>query len=97
MKFLIDRFSLFTARELARAAGKIISMYPVVGNVASLMTNQIYFAIENLFQKRLKRICYFDKKIYENLTLKRMGQDYFSHVLVYSDASNVAAAAYSIE
>lgn len=47
IKFLLDRFSLFTARELASAAVKIISMYPVVGNVASLMTRQIYLAIEN--------------------------------------------------
>lgn len=51
IKFLIDKFSLFTARKLARAAVKIIAMYPVVGNVASLMTRQIYLAIEN-------RICW---------------------------------------
>lgn len=35
IKILIDRFPKFTALDLAKAAGKIVSMSPVVGNVTS--------------------------------------------------------------
>lgn len=41
------QFPKFTARDLAKAAGKIFSMSPVVGNVTSLMTRHIYLAIES--------------------------------------------------
>lgn len=44
-----------------------------------------------LFQKQLKS-CLFWQDNLRKLKLKRMDQDYFSHVLVYSDASYIAAA-----
>lgn len=47
VEFLINKFPLFTTRELARVAGKINSMHPVVGNVSSLTTRQFDQATES--------------------------------------------------
>ena len=36
-----------TARKLAQCVGKVISMMPVIGNIARLMTKRCYVIIEN--------------------------------------------------
>lgn len=85
IKFLIDRFPKFTARDLAKATGKIISMSPVVGNVTSLMTRHIYIAIESrihwdlfislLFPDAVKSELQFWLQSLRNLNQKRLIQD----------------------
>lgn len=45
LNFLINSFPLFTARELAKFAGQIISLSPVYDCVCSLMTRNIYLAV----------------------------------------------------
>lgn len=107
IKFLIDRFPKFTARDLSRAAGKIISMSPVVGNVTSLMTRHIYLAIESrihwdrfislLFPDAVKSELQFWLQNLRNLNQKRLIQDSLPVTFVFSDASDIAAGAYTVE
>jgi hypothetical protein len=105
--FLIDRFPNFTARELARAAGKIISMSPVIGNVSSLMTRHLYLAIESriqwdcclslLFPEAVKLELQFWTQNLSVLNHKSFVQDSLPVTLVFSDASDIAAGAFTVE
>lgn len=107
IKFLVDRFPKFTARDLAKAVGKIISMSPVVGNVTSLMTRHIYLAIESrnhwdrfisfLFPDAVKSELQFWLQNLKKLNQKRLIQDSLPVTFVFSDASDIAAGAYTVE
>jgi CDP-diglyceride synthetase len=46
---IIVFFPVFTARELAQATGKVISLSPVVGNLTRLMTRHCYMSIETMY------------------------------------------------
>ncbi|CAC5419533.1 unnamed protein product [Mytilus coruscus] len=44
---ILNEFPIISARQVAQFTGRIISMSQVMGNVTSLMTRHLYFAIEN--------------------------------------------------
>ena len=77
-------------------------MYHVVVNVSSLMTRQIYLVIESRTCWDRMLIISLTEAVRSELTFwlgnlrklnfKQFCQDSFSHILVYSDASDVAAA-----
>ena len=104
---VIARFPCLTARELAQAIGKVISMSPVMGNVCCIMTR--YSSME--IAKRL----YWDNTLHMSDPMHVLTELYFwlrnikSHnskslskpmkknVMIFSDASEVGAGAYSVE
>ncbi|XP_071148392.1 uncharacterized protein [Mytilus edulis] len=104
---VLNNFPNFTARKLAQVTGKVISMCPVMGNITSLMTRYLHWAIENRVKWDLKLIlecpdCVFNELTFwlnniQRLNRKHLAGYSFPHVVVYSDASNVAAGAYSID
>lgn len=104
---ILNNFPNFTARKLAQVTGKVISMCPVMGNITRLMTRYLHWAIDNRVKWDLKLIlecpdCIFNELTFWLNNIKRMNRKHlagysFPHVLVYSDASNVAAGAYSID
>ncbi|CAC5375034.1 unnamed protein product [Mytilus coruscus] len=104
---ILNNFPNFTARKLAQVTGKVISMCPVMGNITSLMTRYLHWAIEHRVKWDLKLIlecpdCVFNELTFWLNNIKRLNRKHlagysFPHALVYSDASNVAASAYSID
>ena len=98
---------MFTARELAQVTGKVISLSPVVGNLTRLMTRHCYMSIEtrscwdnNLFlvyPSEILRELYFWRDNVKNVNCKKLVSYRPSSVVMYSDASNIACGAYSVE
>jgi hypothetical protein len=104
---LLNVFPNLTARQLARVTGKIISMSPVMGNITSLITRHLYMAIEkrkgwDLFLELEfpdfvgSELNFWLQNILK-LNRKSLVKYSLPHVLVYSDASNIAAGAYTVD
>jgi hypothetical protein len=85
--------------------GRVISMTPVIGNVARIMSKYCYMAIENR-STWVKHIMSFNQdnvltelRFWENniskLNSRQLGVYSKSSVVIYSDASNVAAGNFS--
>ena len=101
-----NNFPRFTARTLARVRGKIMSMSPVMGNRTCLMTRDMYTAIENRVKWDLNLPLEFSDRVNNEIVfwlnnIKQLNVKHFAvysipRVLVYSDASNVAAGAFSV-
>ena len=93
--------------ELAKFAGQIISMSPVFGNVCNLMTRHIYLAVESRFHwdrvvnfefpDRVRAELQFWSQKLVTMNHRRLIQGNLPFTLVFSDASNVAAGAYTVE
>ncbi|XP_063442628.1 uncharacterized protein LOC134722924 [Mytilus trossulus] len=104
---VLNNFPYFTARKLAQVTGKVISMCPVMGNITSLMTRYLHWAIESRVKWDLNLKlecpdCVFNELTFWLNNILRLNRKHlagysFPHVVVYSDASNVAAGAYSID
>ena len=96
-----------TARQLACFTGKIISMSPVMGNVVRLMTRRCYKAIESrsALDKvlMLDAVQFFTPELHfwsinlEKYNRKHLKAQFKKDIVVYSDASNVAGAAFTVE
>lgn len=104
---LVKSFPRVTARELARAVGKIISMSPIMGNICSIMTR--FSSIEIASRKSWDDIIVFTHKnevlnecnfwlqcIYSEKT-RYLKTPTKKSVIVYSDASSLASGAYTVE
>jgi len=104
---LLKLFPYISARQLAQFTGRVISMSPVMGNVTSLMTRHLYFAIESRrsWDSRLKfsdKNFVFEELLFWSGNLCTLNQnkllnDSLPCTIVYSDASNVAGGAYTVE
>ena len=104
---VFETFPRITARTLAQITGKIMSMSPVIGNVSRLMTRYCYIAIVKRFswdnllvfddvKKIESELCFWQSNI-NAINYKRLSTyDKFS-IIIYADASNVAAAACTVE
>ena len=88
---------MFTARELARVTGKVISLSPVVGNLTRLMTRHCYMSIETRSCWDKKLILVYPSEIFRELYFWRDKSYRPSSVVMYSAESNVACGAYSVE
>ncbi|XP_071160888.1 uncharacterized protein [Mytilus edulis] len=107
LDIILKSFSNLNARMLAQFAGRIISMSPVMGNVTNLMTRHIYFAIENRKTWDSKLYLVYEKCVLAELKFwqenllelneKRLLNDSLPRIMIYSDASNVALGAYTVE
>ena len=95
-----------TARSIAKLVGKIISMMPVIGNVARLMTRNLYELIQNriswdnVFKIQEGHYAFdeifFWKDTVVNLNRRYLLQSTLPETVMFSDASGVAAGAYSV-
>ncbi|XP_071126919.1 uncharacterized protein [Mytilus edulis] len=104
---ILDRFLFFSARQLAQVTGKIISLSPVLGNLTRLMTRYCYLCIvERLSWDKLLQIVYpaeilnelkFWKSNVVTLNKKKLAMYSPSSIVIFSDASNVACGAYTVE
>ncbi|CAC5389809.1 unnamed protein product [Mytilus coruscus] len=65
---ILNNFPNFTARKLAQVTGKVISMSPVMGNITSLMTRYLHWAIENRVKWDLKLILECPDCVFNELT-----------------------------
>jgi hypothetical protein len=97
-------FPRVTARKLAQLSGKIVSMMPVLGNVALLQTKSFYQLIERRVSwDSVMNIseCYLTVQFWESQLSKpfskKLFKDFLPSVIAYSDASNVAGAAFLVE
>ena len=96
-----------TARKLAQCVGKVISMMPVIGNIARLMTRRCYVIIENrtswdsVVCIESSDFCItelnFWRKNIDFLNVKKLGGYRCPDTLVFSDASNVACGSYVVK
>lgn len=104
---ILKSYPIFTARHLAQVVGRVISMTPVIGNVARIMSKYCYMAIENRSawdktivsfnqDKVLTELRFWENNI-SKLNSRQLGVYSKSSVVIYSDASNVAAGAYTVE
>jgi hypothetical protein len=107
LEFVLKTMPNVTARQLAKVTGKIISLSPVFGNVCSIMTRYCYMKIMSRLswdsvlnpernEDVLKELHFWLSNIYVSNTKKLCGV-FEKDVIVYSDASNVAAGAYTVE
>ncbi|CAG2253337.1 unnamed protein product [Mytilus edulis] len=104
---ILDRFLFFSARQLAQVTGKIISLSPVLGNLTRLMTRYCYLCIvQRLSWDKLLQIVYpaeilnelkFWKSNVVTLNKKKLAMYSPSSIVIFSDASNVACGAYTVE
>lgn len=104
---LLDYFPKLTARLLAQVTGRIISLSPVLGNITRLMTRFCYIVIESRTTwDSLLSVCYpkevvdeilFWKHNVEKLNLKVLANYSIASVMIFSDASCIAAGAYTVE
>ncbi|CAC5383419.1 C1QL [Mytilus coruscus] len=95
------------ARRLAQVVGKIISMSPVIGNVSRLKTRYSYMCIESRVSWDTVLNMEIPVQVKEELliwldNIERVNEkklDFYSKstVMVYSDASNFACVAYTVE
>lgn len=96
-----------SARIVAQFTGKIISMLPVMGNVVRLMSRACHMAIESRtsWDRKLDHVIvdsilpeiYFWKKNARSYNCKNIQNYSRKHVMIFSDASDVAGAAYTVE
>lgn len=104
---LLTDFPLCTARRLAQVTGKIISMSPVIGNISRLMTRYCYLIIESrsawdsllqiIDSDQVKDELVFWRENAVKLNCKYLAKYSCSSVIIYSDASDTAAGAYTVE
>lgn len=103
----LSEFDRLSARQLAQIVGRVISMSPVIGNISRLMSRYSYMNIENRKSWDSILCMKFPQLVHEELVfwlenikkvnLKKLDFYSKSNVVVYSDASNVACAAYTVE
>ena len=100
-------FPKVTARKLAQCVGKVISMMPVIGNIARLLTRRCYVIIENrvswdsvLCLDRsdfcITELNFWRKNI-EFLNVKKLGGYSRPDTLVFSDASDIACGSFVVK
>jgi hypothetical protein len=97
---------LITARNLAQVTGKIISMSPVIGNISRLMTRYCYMIIETrsawdslleiIHSDQVKAELVFWQENIVKLNRKYLAGYSCSSVVIYSDASDIAAGACTV-
>ena len=102
---VISLLPYVTARQLAQVTGKIISLMPVMGNMCRLMTRYCYMTIVTrpswdrkmvLNDYNILHELKFWQRNVDYLNLKRLCTRDSPNTLVYSDASDVAAAAFTL-
>ena len=103
----LSDFSSMTARKLAQIVGRIISMSPVIGNISRLMTRYSYMCIESRITWDSILNMTFPDLVYDEflfwleniikINFKKLDFYSKSTAIVFSDASNVACGAYTID
>lgn len=106
LDFVCIRLPFITARVVAKLVGKIISMMPVIGNAARLMTRHLYVLVHNKLswdssfkiknEDRALDEIFFWKNTVDKLNKKFLLQSSLPETLVFSDASQSAAGEYSV-
>ncbi|CAC5364665.1 unnamed protein product [Mytilus coruscus] len=96
-----------SARNLAQVTGRIISMSPVIGNITRIMTRYCYMSTESRMSwdsylvLESKSFVISELKFWldniANVNVKTLNQYSQSHVMIYSDASSIAAGACTVE
>ncbi|VDI76706.1 Hypothetical predicted protein [Mytilus galloprovincialis] len=107
LNVILAKFPYVTARSLAQVVGRIISMTPVIGNVARIMSKFCYMEIESRIGWDIPITGYKPVEVLselkfwlENVTMinyRNLCHYSKSSVVIYSDASNIAAGAYTVE
>lgn len=107
VSLILSEFPLITARNLAQVTGKIISMSPVIGNISRLMTRYCYMIIETrsawdslleiIHSDQVKAELVFWQENIVKLNRKYLAGYSCSSVVIYSDASDIAAGACTVE
>lgn len=104
---VINKFPFVVAREIAKVTGKVISLSPVVGNVCRLMTRHLHQVILSRYtwdsqfkvvnnHPCIVELCFWKNNIERLNNKKFVGYD-MPAVFVYSDASAIERAAYSVQ
>lgn len=102
---ILSKPNMVTARRLAQVAGKLSSMHLVIGNVARLMSRSIYaqinsrFAWDSVFiltqvSNEYLELLFWSQNI-DILNIKDLFPIRQAYIPVYSDASDVACAAFT--
>lgn len=107
LECLLKLMPKVTARQLAKVTGKIISLSPVFGNVCRIMTRYCYMKIvsrsswdsvlnSEKMEHVLKELNFWLLNIFVS-NKKKLCSVFEKDIVVYSDASNVAAGSYTID
>jgi hypothetical protein len=107
LKYFLSTLPFITARLLAQVTGRIISMSPVIGNVTRLMTRYCYMTIESRLSwdngLKLADDCQIKGELLfwlnrvQAINIRELASYSCSSVIIYSDASSVAAGAHTVE
>ncbi|CAC5414329.1 unnamed protein product [Mytilus coruscus] len=107
LNVIFAKFPFVTARSLAQVVGRIISMTPVIENVARIMSKFCYMEIESRIGWDIHITGYKPVEVLselkfwlENVTMinyRKLSHYSKSSAVIYSDASNIAAGAYTVE
>ncbi|CAC5425029.1 unnamed protein product [Mytilus coruscus] len=107
LNVILAKFPYVTARSLVQVVGRIISMNPVIGNVARIMSMFCYVEIESRIGWDIPITGYKPvevlselKFLLENVTMinyRKLSHYSKSSAVIYSEASNIAAGAYTVE
>lgn len=101
------KFPLVSARELASLAGKVMSLYPVVGNVSQLRTRFMYMEVtKRLHWDKVYKLAvdssvfkevFFWKENLNRLNNRILFEYSTPQVLLFSDASNIGCGAWTAQ
>lgn len=104
---LMVSLPIVSARALAVCAGKLISMIPVLGNIARLMTRFLYKEIENRHSWDFKysiqgdNACLTELRFWlaqiDNVNCRPLTEYKPTQTIVYSDASQSGCGAFIVE
>ncbi|KAK3088183.1 hypothetical protein FSP39_015858 [Pinctada imbricata] len=95
-----------SARLLAQVTGRIISMSPVIGNIARIKSRHLYRCIESRFtwdqsfrlidQAVIEELLFWKFHI-RSLNLRKLSEYKISSIVFYSDASNHACGVVTVQ
>lgn len=107
LKLLLGSLPYVSARHLAKFTGKVISMMPVIGNIARLMTRYLYKEIETskswdfCYKLPLNHPCLTEVNFWvenlEKLNVRKLSAYNQVQTLIYSDASHLSCGSYIVD
>ena len=101
----LDTRKTVFVRKVASFVGQVISMYPVIGNIAYLMTKHLtidinaslsWFSYIKLSDASLEQLVFWRDSV-KNINIKHFTTDESCQRVVYSDASDTGFGGYIVE
>lgn len=103
---VIKSLPFISARKLAKFVGLVMSFHPVIGNLCLIMSkySQMFIASSSSWDRNIRvhndifisELFYWKENV-QKLNFKKFSKQSVPWVMVFSDASNLAGAAYAVQ